>query len=98
MRWPLLLESSGSLVELVSRTGGVDLFEGGLKFGLGGRKVLQKFGLAGKLDDKCLVRYAVGRGGEHLLQKGAAGGALIIDNFALGGADVYQQSEGQRKI
>ena len=74
--------------------GGVDLFEGGLELGAGGGEVLQEFGLAGELDDEGLVL----RGGEHLVEEGAAGGALFVDDVALGEAGVDEQAEGQGKI
>ena len=74
--------------------GGVDLLEGGLKQGAGRGEVLQELGLGGELHDEGLVL----RSGEHLIEEGAAGGALLVDDLALGEACVDQQTEGQGKI
>ena len=73
---------------------GVDLFERGLKLRAGGGEVLQELDLAGELDDEGLV---LGRG-EHLVEEGAAGGALFVDDVALAEAGVDEQAEGQGKV
>ncbi len=57
-------------------------------------EVLEKFDLAGELGDEGLVVRAC----EHLVEEGAAGGALLIDDVALGEAGVDEQAEGKGEV
>jgi acetyl esterase/lipase len=74
--------------------GSVDLLERGLELGTGGGEVLKEFGLAGELNHEGLVL----RRGEHLVEKYAAGAALVVEDAALGDAGVNQQTEDQREV
>ena len=74
--------------------GGVDLFESRLEESAGGGQVLQELSLMGELGDEGLIFG----GGEHLVEKGAAGGALLVEDFALGEAGVDEQAERKGEI
>ena len=73
---------------------GVDLFQCCLEERARRGKVLQEFGLACKLHDERLVL----RRGHHLVEEGAAGGALFVDDVALGAAGIDQQAKRKGKI
>ncbi len=74
--------------------GSVDLFEGSLELGTRVGEVLEELGLTGELDDEGLI---LGRG-EHLVEEGAAGGALFVDDAALAAAGVDEEAEGKGKV
>ena len=65
-------------VGLVGGAGAVDVADGGLEQGAGGGEVLEQLDGAGELDDEGLVGVAIGRGGEHGVEEGGAGGALLV--------------------
>ena len=77
---------------------GVDLFEGGLELGAGGGEVLEELDGTGELDDEGLIGRAAGGGGEHGVEEGAAGGALLIEDVALGGARINEEAEGKGEV
>ncbi len=84
----------GAGVGLIAGAGCVDLFEGGLKLGAGVGEVLQKLGLTSELDDEGLVFGCL----EHLVEKDAAGSALVVDDVALTEAGVDEQAKGEGEI
>ena len=92
----MVVSSRGWIVAGGARAsaGSVDLLESSLKQWAGRGDVLQKLRLRGKLHDEGLVL----RRGEHLVEEGAAGGALFVDDVALGEAGVDEQAEGQREV
>jgi hypothetical protein len=90
--------SSTSGARVVSGAGavawGVNLAECFLEEGMGGSEVLQELRLVGELGNESLIFG----GGEHLVKEGAAGGALLVDDVALGLAGVDQEAENEGKV
>ncbi len=74
--------------------GRVDLPESLLEERARGGEVLQKLYLTGELRDECLIFGC----GEHLVEEGAAGGALFVEDAALGAAGVHEKAEDEREV
>ncbi len=72
----------------------VDLIDGGQEFLTGGGEVLEEFHFVIEMDEEGLVFVFA----ENVVEEGAAGGTLLIEDAALAEAGVDEEAEGEREV
>ena len=73
---------------------GVNLIDGCLEFLARGGEVLEEFDFVIEMDEEGFVFVFT----ENVVEEGAAGGALLIEDAALAEAGVDEEAEGEREI